>query len=157
MQAMILFWIITAILSTMACCFFLPWVHRYELKLLGALFIGAAAYGCYYHLGESLQLPIYYSEEAIVSRKNDKDMRILLSTLGKKEFLLQTKLDDNPNDVETRWNLLNIMGIRAYQTAHYQEAIECWKQALLLIPNTQQQMTLRNMIERLIVNAEIKG
>lgn len=157
-----LFWILTLIFSLMALCFVLPWVRLQTkmwtcfFRMTFVVFIPCVAYGYYHYWGASQALPIYYSEAAQNARKNAVYVRALLSNLSKKEFLLHLKLEENPNDVEARWNLLNVMGIEAYQKAEYERAIGFWHEALTLIPVVPKHNMLRGMIERLIINAHAK-
>lgn len=151
-----LFWIMTGIFTLIALCFVLPWARTNFIRILLVVSIGCITYSGYYLLGASEHLECYYSAEALAARAKHPKTRILLSELSKKKFSLHVRLEENPNDKEAKWNLLNLMGIHAYQSHQYEQAIAYWQEALVLIPQTQEQQVLRSMIERLVLNAQYK-
>jgi cytochrome c-type biogenesis protein CcmH/NrfG len=151
-----LFRIITLILTFIALCFALPWARTNAIRILLSVGISCIAYSGYCLSGASGQLGAYYSAEAVAERAKHPKIRVLLSALRKKEFRLHVRLEENPNDIEAKWSLLNLMGIHAYESQQYKLAIAYWQQALVLIPKTSEQIPIRTMIERLVVNAQKK-
>lgn len=160
MYSVILFWTLSALLTSMALCFVLPWIRLNSrfgtsfFRLFCALLIPGFAYSIYAQFGESRQLAAYYSEASQNTRKKDVGMRRMLGDLRKKEFRLHQKLEENPNDKETQWNLLNVMGIEAYEKSEFDQAVLYWQQALEIMPHTEEQMFIRALIERLVVSAQ---
>jgi hypothetical protein len=152
----ITFWLITVVLLGLAFCFVLPWVHKVCLKAILSVFVFCLAYSVYYSVGTSQYLKYYYSTEIQSMLKNHTNLRVLLGDLRKKEFNFHVRLEENPNDKEAVWNLLNIMGIEAYENQQYPRAIQYWEEALMLIPKVNEHLKIRSMIERLVSNAKMK-
>lgn len=151
-----LFWTLTVLLSLVALCFIFPWDLTLFIKIVFSVCMLCITYSGYYLSGASHQLVDYYAAETTEARADHAKIRILLGALRKKEFRLHVRLEENPNDVEAQWSLLNVMGIHAYESHQYEQAIAYWKQALELIPRTSEQVKIRTMIERLVSNAEKK-
>lgn len=152
----IAFWSITLVLVGTALCFVLPWVHKFGLKVAISIFICSLAYPAYYFVGTSQYLQYYYSTEMRSILKSHTSLRVLLGDLRKKEFNFHVRLEENPHDKEAQWNLLNIMGIEAYESQQYPRAIQYWEEALLLIPTANEHLKIRSMIEGLISNALLR-
>ena len=151
----IIFWAIIIMMTAMALGFVLPWLQSKRLKIGFSFLILLASFGAYWQLGSGPMLPEYYSKEAQILRHRQDKTRILLADLRKKEFKLQLKIEENPDDIEAQWNLLNVKGIYAYQLGYYPLAVEYWQKALELMPDTVEGNVFKNMIKKLIENAKI--
>ncbi len=152
----ILFWGITAVFLSLALCFILPWVQKIFLKISVSILICSLAYSIYFFVGASQYLQYYYSTETQLMLKNHTNLRLLLGDLRKKGFNFHVRLEQNPNDKEAQWNLLNIIGIEAYESQQFTQAIQYWEEALSLIPKEPEHLKIRTMIERLVYNAKMK-
>lgn len=149
-----IFWIITLLMLMMSLCFIIPWIKSSFGKAALVILVPCFAYGGYGYLGTSFALPFYYSKEMQNTLNEQIKMRRVLAMLQKKEFLLRVRLEENPKDLEARWNLLNLMGIQSYQSKNYPRAIEYWQAALKLMPNKGETDEIRKMIQKLIKSTQ---
>lgn len=103
------------------------------IVILLLMLIPFVAYSMYFYLGSSDKLSYYYSKSEQAKLERAPRIRSILSDLRKSEFKFRMRLEHNPHDKNAEWNLFNILGFKAYQTERYQEAIQLWDKALLVM------------------------
>ncbi len=129
-----IFWVSTSLLLLCAFIFILPWVKSWRFGLSIALFVGLTTYGLYSKLGYGSYLKHYYSEDEQILRSKQDDFRELLAEFRKQEFRLKLRLEENPNDLDAEWRLLDLLSIKALQHGDITLAKDYWDKALLKMP-----------------------
>lgn len=132
---LMIFWASTILLLICALICILPWLPNLRLKILTGFLIFFTAYGFYYHLGRSASLPSYYALEKNLQGIKQSEFRSLLIEFKKQEYRLRVRLEDNPEDIDAEWQLLDVLAIKALQNSDYARAVQYWEAAIKKIPN----------------------
>lgn len=150
----ICFWLATGLLGLCACGFVLPWLRSFRTRIIvgSLLFIGS--YALYQYWGSAHHLTHYYANEEQAQRQKQMDFRKLLAEFRKQEFRLRFRLEENPNDTEAEWRLLDLLGIKSLQQGNALLAIEYWKLALKKIPNDNLNKDNKQRLSTLIKSYE---
>lgn len=130
----IYFWSATALLLLLAFGFFLPWMRSWRLSVFLIFVLSLSSYGLYVYWGSSRYLPHYYSKEEQLYRIKQTDFQLLLAEFRKEEFRLRLRLENNPNDIDAEWRLLDLLAIKALQNNDRKLAIQYWESALGKVP-----------------------
>jgi hypothetical protein len=146
----ILFWIITFILSLSALCFIIPWVSSQKGKLFFILILGIGSYGLYHVWGSSSHLKNYYDEESIRMRANLKRIQPLLNEFKKQEISLKMHLEEFPEDALAECRLLDILAIKALQNHQQAKALQYWELAIKKLPNKEENKVFKSHIEEMV-------
>ncbi len=146
---LILFWVLTGILIICAFGFILPWIQGWRIKIFMCTLLTCISYILYLNLGRGLALIEYYSEQGEDIRFKQTEMRPLLTTLHKREFLLRQRIEERPDDVDAKWQLMEVLGIKALEAGQLAEAQQYWDLSLKLMPETADRQVFRGRILRL--------
>src|SRR5258708_32115326 len=109
------FWVATLLLLVCAFWFVLPWLRSLQDSIFIFFIISLIAYGLYFNLGNARYLSAYYSQDEKLLRLRQVEFRQLLAEFRKEEFRLKLRLEENPNDLDAEWRLLDLLGIKALQ------------------------------------------
>lgn len=141
-----IFWLSTVFLTLLCLVFLLYTIKSFVLgTILSILFIGLS-YGLYFHWGSYAHLKEYYSESNRELRTKQGELRRLLTEFKKTEFKLRQRLEENPEDLEAEWRLLDVLAIKSLQNQEFELAIQYWDEALLKIPHRKDTVILRERI-----------
>lgn len=146
---LILFWGLTGLLTLCAFAFILPGLQGWRTKVFMAVLLSGFSYVLYLNLGQGLALKQYYSDLGEETRFKQTEMRPLLTTLHKREFLLRQRLEEFPDDRDAKWQLMEVLGIKALEAGQSAEAMQYWDLCLKLMPETPDRQIFRDRIVRL--------
>jgi hypothetical protein len=153
----ILFWLSTILLSTIALLFIFPAkaLKGNHKAFLCFIFI-FSTYPIYYYLGNGSKLKSYYSKEALQQRQTQMKMRPLFSELKKQQGRLRLRLMDNPDDSLSKALLLELLGVEALHEEAFTLSLRYWEAALTLLPKGEKTKIIRNRIQGLKNRVEEK-
>lgn len=140
------FWVATVLMLGCACLFALPWIGIGRAAICVVLCIYGVAYGLYARWGSSHYLTSYYSTQEKQQRAQQRVFRPLWIAFRKEEFRLRLRLEENPQDIDAEWRLLDLLAIKAINQGDIKIAREYWGLALKKIPNTIESQPIQTMI-----------
>lgn len=140
---LIIFWISTFVLLACALICIFPCLSSYRQKFIISFFVFFSAYGCYFYLGSSKDLPAYYTLEKSLQGLKQSQFPTLLIDFKKQEYKLRVRLEDNPADVDAEWRLLDILAIKALQNRDYAQAVQYWEALIKVLPNSPYNTDIR--------------
>ncbi len=148
----ILFWLITFLLLGCAFLFVLPGLRNWRIRILVAMIIAGVIYGLYFQWGNSQRLKVYYSKEDQVLREQQIAFRPMLTEFKKEEFRLRLRLEENPNDNDAEWRLLDLLAIKAITNKEHKLAERYWQAALKKIPEDVEHRAIKHRIKEILTH-----
>ena len=131
---LLLFWAITAFLTLVAIGFFLPWIGSRKLAVMIVVLFSTIVYGLYTHWGSSQLLGSYYSGEDLKVHGKEAKLRRLMTEFKKQEYRLRLRLEENPEEMDAKWRLLDLLAIKALLEGNPDLARQDWEEALKKVP-----------------------
>lgn len=129
----LLFCLITLILFSFSCLFFVPWLRssRLSIAVIGLLLTGS--YLLYGFIGNPKILKEYYKTAAITQRAEQQALRPQLMALYKSEYVLRLGLEREADNIRLQWQLLDCLAKRSMYQGAFKQALDYWENALNLL------------------------
>jgi hypothetical protein len=80
------------------------------------------------------------------------ELRHMLNAFKKQEFTLRQQINEDPEDTEAEYRLMDLMAIKALQQGKVDVAIALWKKVLAKMPIHKDTQNMRERIENSLKN-----